>query len=139
MSFVLDASVSLAWHFGDQNEEVTREIVNRAADQGVVVPPYWQLETANGLLRGERMGRTNGQAIALFVDQLSTLPLRIDPLDANAAFDIMLPLSRDYGLKIFDAGYLLVAIRTQLPLATFDKKLAAAARTAGISVIGDVI
>ncbi len=136
MTFVLDASVSLAWHFADQNEDAARHLANRAADEGVLVPPYWQFETANGLLRGERMGRTDAQSISLFVDLLSSLSVDIDPLDSNAAFDVTLPLARDYSLKIFDAGYLVVAIRNQMPLATFDKRLADAARSAGVTVLG---
>jgi predicted nucleic acid-binding protein len=136
MSFVLDASVTLAWHFEDQNSVAARHLAVRASDEGVVVPSYWEFETANGLLRGERMGRTDDQSIALFIEQLSSLSVEIDPFDPNAAFSAVLPLARDQGLKIFDAGYLVVAIRNQLPLATFDKRLADVARNAGVAVLG---
>jgi predicted nucleic acid-binding protein len=137
MSFVLDASVSLAWHFEDQNSAAARHLANRASDEGVVVPAYWEFETANGLLRGERMGRTDAASIAQFIDHLNSLSVQIDTLEVNAAFEVALPFARETGLRLFDAGYLIVAVRNQLPLATFDKKLAGAAREAGVTVLGD--
>ena len=40
-----------------------------------------------------------------------------------------------YELTIYDASYLEVAMRRQLPLATLDKKLAEAARAEGVPVL----
>jgi Predicted nucleic acid-binding protein, contains PIN domain len=40
-----------------------------------------------------------------------------------------------YNLTIYDAAYLELALRRQLPLATFDKALLAAARAEGIEVL----
>jgi predicted nucleic acid-binding protein len=46
-------------------------------------------------------------------------------------------LGRLYGLTAYDATYLELAMRRAATLATFDRKLAAAARTAGVRVFGD--
>jgi predicted nucleic acid-binding protein len=46
-------------------------------------------------------------------------------------------LGRVFKLTAYDATYLELAMRTGGVLATFDKKLAEVARTAGVRVFGD--
>jgi predicted nucleic acid-binding protein len=46
-------------------------------------------------------------------------------------------LSRVFKLTAYDATYLELALRRSAPLATFDRKLAEAARQAGVRVFGD--
>ena len=46
-------------------------------------------------------------------------------------------LCRDYGLTAYDAAYLDLAMREDLPLATFDSRLRRAARKAGVTLLGD--
>jgi predicted nucleic acid-binding protein len=50
------------------------------------------------------------------------------------AFERMMALSDRYALTVYDAVYLELAIRRSGRLATTDRKLAAAARTAGVDV-----
>jgi predicted nucleic acid-binding protein len=49
----------------------------------------------------------------------------------------ILDLGRRHGLTAYDATYLELAMRTGGMLATFDRKLADAARVAGVRVFGD--
>ena len=44
-------------------------------------------------------------------------------------------LAANYKLSVYDAIYLDLALRVGLPLATYDKQLAAAARRNGVSVL----
>ncbi|WP_243406987.1 type II toxin-antitoxin system VapC family toxin [Cuspidothrix issatschenkoi] len=46
-------------------------------------------------------------------------------------------LARREGLAAYDAAYLELALRLQLPLATLDKQLAEAANRCGVSLILD--
>jgi predicted nucleic acid-binding protein len=48
-------------------------------------------------------------------------------------------LARTYALTAYDATYLELALRRSAVLATFDRKLAAAARSAGVRVFGDAV
>lgn len=136
MTFVLDASVTLAWHFEDERNDQCDVLALRAARTGVVVPPFWELETANGLIRGERMRRTNTVKVDRFIEQLSGLPLVIDEFDRWAGFDSALPLARLNNLRIFDAGYLAIAMRYRIPLATLDIDLAKAAVANEVELLG---
>lgn len=47
----------------------------------------------------------------------------------------VLALALRFGLSSYDASYLELALRQQLPLATKDADLAAAARVAGVGVV----
>jgi predicted nucleic acid-binding protein len=136
MSIVLDASVSAAWHFRDQDADTLHCILDMTIDEGAVVPDYWQFETASALLRGMRQKRTTSDDISRFAERLSGFPLEIHAFARHEAFDAILPLAMAHGLKMFDAGYLALAKRLGIPLATFDRKLAEAARLEGVEVMG---
>ena len=55
--------------------------------------------------------------------------------DARALHETM-SLAREHRLTAYDAAYLELAMRTGLPLATGDRKLAAAAERVGIALTG---
>lgn len=136
MSMVLDASVSAAWHFRDQDADTSHNILTLALEEGAVVPDYWQFETASALLRGMRQKRTTSDAVTQFTERLRKFPLDLQTFASHEAFDAILPLAQEHGLKLFDAGYLALAKRLAIPLATFDRKLAVAARAEGVEVLG---
>jgi predicted nucleic acid-binding protein len=46
----------------------------------------------------------------------------------------IIALARGHALRVADAAYLELAIRTALPLATRDRSLARAAETAGVAL-----
>ncbi len=139
MTIVVDASVTAAWHFRDQDIDASHRIIFRAIDDGALVPSYWQFETANALLVGLRQGRTTADAVAQFSSQLRNLPRDEHQFGQHEAFDTVLPLAERFALKMFDAGYLALAVSKGLPLATFDRKLAAAALSEGVEVLGLVV
>jgi predicted nucleic acid-binding protein len=60
-----------------------------------------------------------------------------DEISPRARQSAALDLARTYGLTAYDATYLELAMRRAATLATFDRKLAAAARAAGVRVFGD--
>jgi len=55
---------------------------------------------------------------------------------ADRTFPHVLPLCRKYSLTSYDAAYLELAIRRQLPLASLDTELRLGAKHAGIKVLG---
>ena len=62
------------------------------------------------------------------------LDIRVAPDHDNAS--ALLALARGHGLTAYDAAYLDMALRTGLPLATLDGRLAAAAKAAGVVLVG---
>jgi hypothetical protein len=49
VSLVLDPSLALSWYFEDERTSAADALLDRAADQGAMVPGPWPLEIANGL------------------------------------------------------------------------------------------
>jgi predicted nucleic acid-binding protein len=132
MAFVLDASVTLAWHFRDESDPFADLVSERSATDLAIVPPHWFAEVANGLIAGEWRGRTGPDRVGQFLLRLETLELEVDDLPPQEAFSRILPIARAHRLTVYDAFYLEIAERRGLELATLDKKLGAAARQIGV-------
>jgi predicted nucleic acid-binding protein len=135
MSFVLDASVTLAWHFEDEASTEVRSVAHQAFADGVAVPQHWLLEVFSGLLRGERRDRASPAGTQEFVTFLQDLSTEVDDLDEDRVVSVLLPLARDQRLSLYDAAYLELASRRSLPLATLDASLVRAASAIGVDLI----
>ena len=57
MSFVLDASVTLAWAFEDEGGFYPEAVLDTLMVGEAVAPSLWPLEVSNGLLTAQRRGR----------------------------------------------------------------------------------
>lgn len=140
MSLVLDASMALAWQFKrvDPAEIALAEKALAELDSmQSVVPAIWYAEVANSVLRGERQGVIPPAQTAFFLNELSQAEIVADEESPRARQTSVLALARLYSLTAYDATYLELAMRRGASLATFDRKLAGAARAAGVRVFGD--
>jgi predicted nucleic acid-binding protein len=135
MPFVLDTSVAMAWCFEDESTPGTESVLDRLAVDPAVVPAVWELEVANVLLVGERRGRLTEAQAARFVTLLSRLPINIDL--ASPPITTVLAAGRIHRLSAYDAAYFILAARDGIPLATQDRALRAAAKTAGVPLLID--
>jgi predicted nucleic acid-binding protein len=132
MAFVLDASVSAVWALADEASAVAEMAADRLKSEIALVPSIWWYEVRNLLVVSERRQRMTAADSALFLDLLSSYPIQIVPVqDEQAA----LRFAREFRLSFYDAAYLAVAHRNQLPLATLDKALRAAAVAAGDALL----
>ena len=135
MSFVLDASMTMAWHFDDEATEQTDAVRSLLPSSVVHVPEFWLLEVTNILLAGERRARATPEQSARFSRQLQTIDLRVDREGLTASLTRILPLARVHRLSAYDTLYLELAERLGLPLATLDRQLATAAVSVGLTVL----
>jgi predicted nucleic acid-binding protein len=140
LNLVLDASMTLAWQFKrvDPAEILLAEkALAELPSFQAIVPALWYSEVANGMLRGERQGAIPPTQTAYFLSELAQMEILADEISPRARQSAALDLARTYGLTAYDATYLELAMRRAATLATFDRKLAAAARAAGVRVFGD--
>lgn len=135
MSFVVDASIAVAWCFDDQSSPAVDALLDRVRDAGAIVPSLWHLELANVLLMAEKRGKISGADAAMRLELISTLPVTVDHATAARAWREILTLARTQKLTAYDAAYLELAVRRNCPLATRDKALKDAARHAGVHVL----
>jgi predicted nucleic acid-binding protein len=133
MSLVVDSSVVGCWCFPDESSPVADAAMSAAATDEVVVPAIWWFEVRSLLLTGERHDRIDPSGTAGFLADLETMSVAIDRAPVSEA---VLALARTHRLTVYDATYLELARRLGAPLATLDRKLAAAARAAGVALVG---
>jgi predicted nucleic acid-binding protein len=140
MGIVLDASATLAWLIERINPVEARladEVLVRLENDDAVVPALWYSEVANGLVVSERRGIVDAGKSASFMAKVNRLRITEDSLRPVHTQGTVLGVARTYGLTAYDACYLELVLRTGRVLATFDGKLAQAARVAGGRVLGD--
>ena len=135
MICVIDASVTLSWIYSGEHIAASDALLARVADQGAVVPALWRLEIASALQNGIKRKRIDAAYRDSAIQKLILLPIEID-LDTNDyAWTATLRLAERHQITVYDASYLELALRCGLPLATRDDQLAAAAGSAGASLL----
>ena len=140
MTLILDASAALSWMMDRENADEARisfEILFHIQRGSATVPLLWFTEVLNGVLVAERRSLIAPQNATAFLVLLEALPIDLDRAASKLVASPILSLARAHNLTAYDATYLELAARKNAPLATFDQKLAQAARSAGISVFGD--
>ncbi len=136
MSLVLDSSATLAWIFGDETTEAIRQVFEDVAEYGAVVPSLWRLEVANTLTIAVRRGRIEAAFRNAALVDLALLDITTDQQTDNQAWQDTLSLADRFGLTSYDAAYLELAQRRNLPLATLDRQLRESAIKAGTRTLG---
>jgi predicted nucleic acid-binding protein len=133
MPLVIDASVCLCWALVDEQHPIADETYERMRTEEAHVPAIWWFELRNALIINERRRRLSEKDVWGFLGQISGLRIQIESLPAD--LDI-LALSRKYRLTVYDAAYLELSRRKNLPLATLDGSLAEAAKKERVDLVG---
>ncbi len=133
MGFVLDASVAACWAFKDEDHLVARAAAERIRGDEAVAPGMWWFEIRNILIVNERRGRLTDVETVLVLRAMTSLGIVLDHAPDS---DAVLALARRHRLTVYDAAYLELAQRANLPLATLDRALANAARIERVALIG---
>ena len=134
MSIVLDASMTLAWLFEDEQTDQVFATINHVYMGGASVPPLWRYEVANGLQMAIRRQRITPDYRTRCLDKIDELPITIDPDGVSEIWSTTIKLADLYRLTVYDAAYLELAQRRRLPLATLDAALSKAARESGVDL-----
>jgi len=133
-SFVLDASVALCWCFENQSNAYSETVFARIeAGAEVWVPFHWQLEVGNALARAERKGALTADLVGEWARSLLAFGILVDQPGAERGLQETLALARVLKLSNYDAAYVELASRAQLPLATLDEPLRDAAVRRGVA------
>jgi predicted nucleic acid-binding protein len=134
-SFVVDASVAVAWLHSPQLASVAESALE-ALERGASLhaPALWPLEVANSLLVLARRGRIKDSERIDALNRIKMFAVKIDFESASMAFTTLSALAAKFQISIYDAAYLELAMRRNLPLACKDGGLAGAAKKAGVAV-----
>ncbi|MEH2143010.1 type II toxin-antitoxin system VapC family toxin [Nostoc sp.] len=135
MQFVLDCSVAISWCLVDENDDYANAILAMMPDSEAFVPGIWSLEIANTLVVAERRNRITQEQSEQAIALLQSLLIQVDSVTDAKALDATLKLARQEALAAYDAAYLELALRLQLPLATLDTRLAEAATRCSVGLV----
>ncbi|MDE1159129.1 MAG: type II toxin-antitoxin system VapC family toxin [Neorhizobium sp.] len=131
--FVIDASIACSWLLPDERAIVADRAFERLHLSTALAPVLLWYEVGNVLMMARRRKRIHIEQAREGLQKLRTLPIVACPI---ASDDTILTLADRHGLTAYDAAYLALAIERQLPLATLDRQLVAAAPLEGVALIG---
>ena len=132
MAFVLDASVTIVWAMKDEAHPLADLVLKQLDMEEALVPAIWWYEVRNILVINERRKRISESDASKFLRDLVDFPIRMTDISDHSD---LLKLARQFGISVYDAAYLELAIRERIPLATLDKALRAAAQAASVPLL----
>ena len=134
--FVFDASATLAWCFKDESTPWSDTLLQRLkAGDKAIAPAHWPAEVSIAFLSALRRKRASLADILCFWDDLSHLPISVEPPLTPGLAKAVLDLAANHNLTVYDALYLELAIRLGLPLATLDTALRQVAPAKAVALL----
>jgi predicted nucleic acid-binding protein len=134
-SFIMDCSTTMSLLFADEDSVKAVEMALFQEDCNVIVPPLWFYEVSNTLCTALKSKRIEQSEVIEIKILLAALKIQVDEPSAKLAWSHVLDIACSYGLTSYDAAYLELSLRRQLPLATLDKGLQKAAKKSGVLLI----
>ena len=129
---VPDNSVVLAWCLADENHPRAERAMQLVIEHGAVVLGIWWYELRNALVVNERRGRLSAADSRSTLADLREMRITIDHEHDET---LLLDLSRQHDLSVYDTAYLEVALRGAIPLASLDRRLCEAASACDVALI----
>jgi predicted nucleic acid-binding protein len=127
-AFVLDNSVVMRWLFKDGSsadldyaDRVLDEIISK--EGAISTPALWPYEVANVTAAGLRKKKTTEAERDEFLALLTAAPITIVATSFALITGRVVDLAERHRISAYDASYLELALRLQVPLATLDKDL----------------
>ena len=133
-SFVIDASVILAWHDPRESNVYADGVLDCLKKETAITPTLCCLEVNNVLRFFEKKELITSLDLEKAIAFLTSLPILLDGANTDFQIPLVLRLSREYELTIYDACYLELAVRLNLPLASLDNDLIKASKSAKIAI-----
>jgi predicted nucleic acid-binding protein len=122
----------MPWVFANEATPATEALLDDLANGGHAwVPALWHLELANVMLGAQRRGQIDKAGTEKFLATLNAFDIEVDDETISLAWTKTLGLGETYGLTVYDATYLELALRKGLPLASLDRELRAVCSKAG--------
>lgn len=133
--FVLDGSVAIAAIFPDEQSGYAMSIVARMRDQFARVPCIWMLEVCNVIVNAERRARISGFQGGEALKHILDLLVEPEPSPTREQAERIVWIARMLDLTVYDAAYVELAARYNMPLATLDQRMRFAAQQLGVTVL----
>jgi predicted nucleic acid-binding protein len=130
--------MALSWCFTNEQSPESLAVLQLARCSLTIVPSLWHIETCNVLGMAFRKQRLREADLHVVLRLLTSLEMHTDMAVPFVGTSALLPLMQAYALTAYDAVYLELALRLNLPLATLDTDLATAAEQAGVALVRNI-
>jgi predicted nucleic acid-binding protein len=125
----------MRWCFENTSTPYAEDVLEQLlAGEQAHVPVLWLYEVVSVLAKAQRSGSITADKAHGFLEDIRSLDITVDDEGFGHIFGDVHRLAVQHGLSGYDAAYLELAIRENLPLATLDEDLQKAARTAGVEL-----
>lgn len=132
---ILDCSATMSLAFDDENDDSFQSMLDQLTTGLIYVPDIWPVEVGNVLLLGQKRNRITATDTSRFLAKLENLSINVINLALLRNIPEVLSIGNSYSISFYDAQYLYLAIKMNLPLVTLDKALRKAAAKEKILVI----
>lgn len=132
MSLIIDSSIAASWSISDEDSPVAAKALAIAAREGFSTPSIFWHELRNVFLVSERRGRLTVEETLRGLELVEDMSPVVEAAGSHQA---LLDIARRRRLAAYDAAYLDLALRSGLPLATLDRRLAEAAAAEGVEIV----
>lgn len=125
--------MAASWVIPDEADDATASVFRRLKDERGNAPSLFWFEIRQLLLTAERRNRLEQGGALSGAQKLGMFAIE----DAGCGLDVTIfRLAGKYALSAHDASYLALALSDKIPLATLDRRLAAAAQAEQVTVLG---
>ncbi|MBZ0257645.1 type II toxin-antitoxin system VapC family toxin [bacterium] len=123
---VIDSSFFLSNLFVDETHSLVKSVFELIHHSQLVVlaPPLFFYEVHNSLIMAIRRKRIEQDLLPMYLELISLAPINLENKGLPSSITI---LAISHNLSFYDASYLELSKRKNIPLATLDKRLHAAA------------
>jgi predicted nucleic acid-binding protein len=136
LTFVLDPSVAVKWFLGDETSADADSILDRiVGGEDACAPALFRWEFQNVMLSATRADRITAGDAEAAMESLRDLPIRLEKAGQRFTFGAEYHLAAAYGLSVYDAAYLALAVDLATELVTADIPLDRAARDLGLQTV----
>ena len=136
-TFILDNSVTMRWCFDAGMHPCADGVLHQleAIDGLTFASVLWRYEVSSMLARAQKGGTLSARRVTNFLTNLRALDIVVHIQGVDHILTDVHQLATTYRLTSYDAAYLELALRRDLPLATLDEELMRACKAARVSVL----
>jgi predicted nucleic acid-binding protein len=126
----------MRWCFDSGNHAYADAVLQQleTTSDTAFVPVLWRYEVSSVLARAEIKEMLSAQKAGDFLKSLAALDIRTDAESGDRVLTDVYRLATLHRLTAYDASYLELALRLNLPIATLDAELRKACGAAGVAI-----
>jgi len=131
--FILDCSVYISWCLREETIKESSKVLKSIIKNEIIVPSLWAYEVTNVLTISVRRYKLTVAETHSLINDIKLLPIEFDTPTIEDISNIF-NIANEQKLSAYDAAYIELALRTNTPIASFDKEVVKVSEKLGIKI-----